>query len=103
MVISVKHMVFRKLDLSERAGNSTKAMNDGSAECYDAGTGKVYPLHEIQTLRLRQLEAIEKLDAKIEKARTPTKCLYRVRNLLLLLGFVLIFLAKLLQPYANAV
>ncbi len=102
-VLVVRSINYRWLESAETVGNLTEALNSGPGPYYNATGPELLDRTQTQALRKQYLEKMELLGGDREVATTKAATFYRARNVLLFLGFLAIFLSKILQPYANAV
>jgi hypothetical protein len=103
MVLVVRRINFLRLDAAEKIGGLTEALNSGPGPYYNATGPEFLDREQTQALRKQYLDQMKLLVGDREVATTKAATFYRVRNALLFLGFLAIFLSKILQPYANAV
>ena len=92
------------LDAAEKAGEATKGLTSEfkSEKIYNELSGEIYSRQELTARRAKFMEAAAKYGADFEKVQKTSYNLYRLRDLFLVLGFLAILAAKLLQPYENS-
>lgn len=91
------------LECSERAGNLTAQLASGApGPFYNQDGGQIWSHSDLESHRLQNLKAVQDMDANLPKLRKRGLYLYKMRDNFLLLGFLAIFLSKVLQPYGNA-
>jgi hypothetical protein len=101
-VLVLRRINYEWLKLVETVGNLTEALNSGPGPyCNVAGPG-VFQREQTQALRQQCLDKKELLEGDREAVTKRAASLARIRNRLLFLGFLAIFLSKILQPYVNA-
>jgi hypothetical protein len=88
------------LDASEKAGQAATALDSGMALARDALSGKIVSRDQLEFNRRYQMDRSEKAAEALQAVRAKGDRHYRHRDLFLILGFIAILLAKILQPYA---
>lgn len=88
------------LDFQEKAGNMTQALAQASGPGFNLHTGEFVQFHELSARREEYMRKAQWAQSEAELASSAAERHYSRRNLFLFAGFVAIFLAKLLLPYA---
>ena len=101
-VVLNRYINFQMLHAGEAAGNIMTALKSGQMSYDNKDSGETLDRQQAEQLRLKYLEDKNRLELDLTAKGKIEDRLYRVRNLLLLLGFATVFLSKLLEPYANA-
>jgi hypothetical protein len=92
---------YSMLNAAEKAGEATKGLSSEfkSEKIYNELSGEIYSRQELLTRRAKFMEAAAKYEADFDKVQKSASNLYKFRDAFLLLGFLTILAAKLLQPY----
>jgi hypothetical protein len=99
--IAIKRINYQLLVAAERSGQLADALSKEGNMFYNAEGLEVMTRQQAEAARALYLNNMKILNAKIEEATIPHNRLYTARNILLMLGFLCIFLAKILQPYTQ--
>jgi hypothetical protein len=100
-VIVMRRINFKIVDSSERAGNMTKALSGGTGgPYYNEEGGEILTLADVHRIRQERIQEREALQPKLQEATLKAQRLYKVRDWLLILGFLCVFASKILKPYA---
>jgi hypothetical protein len=87
------------LDAAEQAGGRLQALVQGPGPYFNSVGGEVTDRQTVESERVEYLQFKEAIEKKLTEGRAKAIKLYHIRNTFLVLGFVSIFLAKVLQPY----
>ena len=99
-VLTMKRINHKFLHASEGAGYMTKALAESSPSAlhYTEG-GQIRNTQQIEAERKRQMTIAKECETVLSQQRIKVRSLYKLRNNLLILGFIAIFCAKISQPY----
>ena len=97
--IALKRNNHANLDLREKAGNFISALQGGSGPYYNPEGGEIIGQTELIARRAEYLRQSQVIDAAIETLIKREHRYRNCRNIFLLLGFLALLAAKILQPY----
>jgi hypothetical protein len=92
----------RILDAAEKAGNITEQLASNTpGPFYNQEGGEISSRSDLEALRSQYLKTISDIKALLPGVDRKGARFYKARDFFLLLGFVSIFLSKVLQPYES--
>lgn len=91
----------KQLHASECAGEIMKVLASppASGVTFNVAAGYAHKIEDLPALRIQFLNDVESLTSKIGIQQKRSLLLCKARNRLLILGFLMILSAKILQPY----
>jgi len=99
----VKKVNAAMLDAAEKAGSTIEVLSKPrtTGVYINSETGDAYDAEALRRRHAVYLKQRADLEPTLNKAMRKANRYYEIRDILLLLGFLMIFLAKILQPYSE--
>ncbi|QTN32525.1 hypothetical protein HZ994_09350 [Akkermansiaceae bacterium] len=86
------------LEHSEKAGSMMGVVAAGK-DGYNGSTGEYFTVEKARVLYGQHQKAAEQIESSMEALNDKSALFYRIRNILLALGFFSLIASKVLEPY----